>query len=158
VRVRVGTFPFTDPASNRRDALALPFVGWWQTLQRPFDQGQQFGLLIALVTIVAAVVVARRAHWSSPVASAALALSLSAVCYGWSVWQYPSEALRVLAPAQVLLFVATLSGSARRADVDTTAVDDVSCVLDLRESSRTTPASPVVDLTRLAREDSARTS
>ena len=158
VRLRVGSFPFLDPASNRRDALAAPFVGWWQTLHRPFDNGQQYGMLIAVVTIAFAIAVARRAQRNHAIAAAALITSLSAIGYGWSVWQYPSEALRVLGPAQVLLAVAALTtcrpSTTRDDDVDV----DVSSVLDLRESSRTTPASLVVDLTHFATEDRAPAS
>ena len=135
LRVRVGSFPFLDPASNRRDALAFPFVGWWQTLHRPFDNGQQFGLLVGALTLVCAVVVARRAHGYQPLVWAAVMSTALITCYGWSVWQFPSEAMRVMAPAQALLLIAAL---------------DVNCVLDLRESSRTSSASPVADPTRPA--------
>ena len=35
-------------------------------------------------------------------------------CYGWAVWQYPTEAVRVMAPAQVLLLIAVLTTNAGR--------------------------------------------
>jgi hypothetical protein len=114
VRVRVGHFPFLDPASNRRDALAPPFVGWWQTLHRPLDNGQQFGLLVALLTLAIAVAVATKAHGYRPLVWAALTASAVTTCYGWSVWEFPSEAMRVMAPTQVLLLVAALETFAPR--------------------------------------------
>jgi hypothetical protein len=156
VCVRVGHLPFLDPASNRRDALALPFVGWWETLHRPFDNGQQYGLLIALLTLTIAVVVVVRADGYRPLAWAALTASALMICYGWSVWEFPSEAMRVMAPAQVLLLIAALEsyGPRRRRS----SSPEISCVLDLRESSRTSRASPVGVPTPSAKAHSARVS
>jgi hypothetical protein len=107
VRLRVGNFPLLDPASNRRAAFAPPFVGWVQTLQRPFDHGQEFGLVIGALTIATAIGVLLRTPPSRRLlAWAALASSALIVCYGWSVWEYPTEALRVMLPTHALLIVA----------------------------------------------------
>jgi hypothetical protein len=179
VRVRVGHFPFLDPASNRRDAFAPPFVGWWQTLHRPLGNGQQYGLLVGLLTIAVAVWVVRRSYTNRshtnrsatnrPLAWAALTSSALVTCYGWSVWQFPSEAMRVLAPVHVLLLVAALqsfpSHRGRRAHgpvgIDLTLEPDidepaVSYGPDPRGSSRTSSASRAGAPAPRARARSAR--
>jgi hypothetical protein len=107
VLFRVGNFPLLDPASNRRAAFAPPFVGWLETLQRPFDHGQPVGLAIGAVTIAAAIVVLVRTPPSRRLlAWAAVASAALIPCFGWSVWEYPTEALRVMLPTHALLIVA----------------------------------------------------
>jgi hypothetical protein len=160
VRVRVGHFPFLDPASNRRDAFALPFVGWWETLQRPFNNGQQYGLLVGALTLAVAVTIAVRAQGYRPLVWAAVTSSALVTCYGWSVWQFPSEAMRVLAPVHVLLLLAAIESFAPRTVpvAAPSSVGDVSCVLDLRESSSTSRACPVDGRVRHARARSGLVS
>lgn len=115
VRLRVGHFPFLDPASLRRNALALPFVGWRDALQQPTIHAPAYGLLVGAATIVVAVVVAVRARGRSLIASGALFACGFVACYGPAVWAYPTEAVRVMAPAQVMLLIAILTRSAPRA-------------------------------------------
>ena len=115
VRFRVGHVPFLDPATNRREAVGAPLVGWFQTLQRPLGNGQQYGLLVAALTIVVAIVVVRRTpNRDRYLAWAALASCASFACYGWAVWEFPSEALRVMLPAQVLVIAAAFGTSRPR--------------------------------------------
>jgi hypothetical protein len=118
VRLRVGHFPFLDPAATRRDALALPFVGWDNVLHQPTSHGPGLGLLVGGATIVVAVLVAVRNRGRSLIVQAALISCGFIACYGWAVWQYPTEAVRVMAPAQVLLLIAALTTGAPRAAVD----------------------------------------
>jgi hypothetical protein len=111
VRVRVGNFPFLDPASNRRDALAPPFVGWWQTLHRPLQNGQEYGLIVGGLTLCIAGFVAVRCRGGyRPLVWAAVCSTALVTCYGWSVWEFPSEAMRVMAPVHVMLLIAALDG------------------------------------------------
>ena len=97
VDVRVGGWPFADPAASRRDALALPFTALH--LARPAV------LLIGAVTVVAAVLATRRTRWF-PIVPGAVCLAALIPCYGPSVWALSGEALRVMVPAQVLLILA----------------------------------------------------
>jgi hypothetical protein len=106
VRVRIGQFPFLDSASSRRDALSLPFVGWVRTLNGPLDKGQDFAVLIATLTLLTAVLIAARGDWQYPVTHGALALTAVVACFGFGVFALPGEALRVMAPVQVLLLIA----------------------------------------------------
>jgi hypothetical protein len=106
VRVRVGTFPFLDPASSRRDALALPLVGWLRTLNGPLDNDQGWAILFAFLTVGVAVAVVARGKWTYPVTHGAVALAALSLCYGISVFAFPGEAYRVMAPTQVLLLIA----------------------------------------------------
>lgn len=115
VRLRIGHFPFLDPAATRRDALALPFVGWSDVLHQPTSHGAGLGLLVGGATIAVAVLVAVRSRARSLIVQGALVSCGFIACYGWAVWQYPTEAVRVMAPAQVLLLIAVLTTSAGRA-------------------------------------------
>lgn len=115
VGVRVGHLPFLDPAATRREALALPFVGWHEVLHQPTSHGPGLGLLVGGATILIAVSVAVRDRGRSLIVQGALVSCGFIACYGWAVWQYPTEAVRVMAPAQVMLLIAVLTTSARRA-------------------------------------------
>jgi hypothetical protein len=123
-------------------------------MHQPLTNGQQYGLLVGALTLTIAVVVVMRADGYRPLAWAALTASALITCYGWSVWQFPSEAMRVMAPTQVFLLIAALESFAPRSGAE----GRVSCELDLRESSRTTPGSPAGDPTPSARVRSARRS
>jgi hypothetical protein len=109
VRMRVGKFPFLDPATTRRFALAPPFDGWNYTLRHSMGQGQAYGLLIGWLTIGAALVVVFRTGLRAVLLQATLVTCLFIVCYGWSVWEFPSEAMRVMLPAHTLLLLAVLT-------------------------------------------------
>jgi hypothetical protein len=109
VRVRVGTFPFADPSTSRRNALAFPLVGWVRTMTGPLDNGQGWGVLIAFVTLALVVMTAVRGPWLYPVTHGAIALSLLSLCYGVAVFAFPGEAIRVMAPTQMMLLIAASS-------------------------------------------------
>jgi hypothetical protein len=111
VRFRVGQFPFLDPATSRRDALAVPFTGWYRTLVGPLDNSQGWAVLIAALTIVAVVLVALRGNWLYPVTHGAIALAALSLCYGVAVYAFPGEAYRVMAPTQMLLIIAACDRS-----------------------------------------------
>jgi hypothetical protein len=113
VRFRIGQFPFLDPATSRRNALAAPFTGWYRTMVGPLDNGQGLAVLIAAVTIVAVALVARRGHWLYPVTHGAVALAALSLCYGVAVYAFPGEAYRVMAPTQMLLIIAACDRSQR---------------------------------------------
>jgi hypothetical protein len=108
VRVRVGQFPFLDPSTSRRDALAAPFVGWARVLRNGPSTSQQIGLAVALVTLLVAVAIALGGHWRYPVTHGALALCVLVPFLGVSVFRFSGEAVRVLAPIQALLLIAAL--------------------------------------------------
>ena len=111
VRIRVGHFPFLDPARARRDAMALPFLGWLRTLNGPLGRGQDFAVLIAAITVLTASLIAAQGRWTYPVTHGALALAALVACFGSGVFALPGEALRVMAPAQVLLLIAACGRS-----------------------------------------------
>jgi hypothetical protein len=117
VRFRVGRYPLLDPATTRRFAFAAPFAGWAYTLGHPMQQGQGYGLLIGALTMVVATFVFVRARGNGPFVQATFWLCAFIACCGWAVWQFPSEALRVMAPAQTMLFISVLSASAAVPDV-----------------------------------------
>jgi hypothetical protein len=114
VRVRVGQFPFLDPSSSRRNALALPFVGYGHIWQRPASGTQQLAIAVALLTMLAAVVVAVRGQWRFPLTHGALALCAIVPFLGVSVFAFLGEALRVLAPIQALILIAALDRRGNR--------------------------------------------
>ena len=108
VRLRVGQFPFLDPSISRRQALAVPFVGWTSVLRSGPSGTQEVGVVIALVTVLAAVVIALRGRWRYPLTHGALALCLIVPFLGVSVFRFSGEAVRVLAPIQSVLLIAAL--------------------------------------------------
>jgi hypothetical protein len=105
VRVRVGTFPFADPSTSRRNAFALPLVGWVRTMAGPLDNGQGWAVLIGFVTVALVALVALRGNWTYPITHGAVALSLLSLCYGVAVFAFPGEGIRVMAPTQMLLLI-----------------------------------------------------
>ncbi len=113
VRLRVGQFPFLDPARSRRGAIAFPLSGWLRTLDLPMHNGQGALLFIGAVTVFAALLMALRGDWVYPVTHGAIALGAFTLCYGAAVWAFPGEAIRVMAPTQVLMIIAACSRSDR---------------------------------------------
>jgi hypothetical protein len=95
LRFRVGGFPFLDPASSRRGAFSAPLAGWLRTLNGPLDNRQAWGVLIAALTVGAILFVAMRGPWIYP------------------VFAFPGEALRILAPTQMLLLIAACGRGSR---------------------------------------------
>jgi uncharacterized membrane protein YhaH (DUF805 family) len=108
VRLRVGQFPFLDPSTSRRGALSAPFVGWASVWRNGASTTQQVGLVIALLTVIAAIAIAVRGNWRYPVTHGALALCVIVPFLGVSVFRFSGEAVRVLAPIQALLLIAAL--------------------------------------------------
>ena len=104
-----------ETASTRRAAFAPPFVGWVETLRAHPGVGDLLGMTIGAVTLAIAAAMAWRRAWTTPAQQAAIVSSAFIVGCGRAVWQYPTEAVRVMAPAQVLLFVAIVS--TRRGDI-----------------------------------------
>jgi hypothetical protein len=110
VRLRVGQFPLLDPSTNRRQALAAPFTGYWHIWRLPASGTQEFALATAFLTmfVTVAVIVGARGHWRFPLTHGALALGAVVPFFGVSVFLFPGEALRVLVPIQALLLIAAL--------------------------------------------------
>jgi hypothetical protein len=106
VRFRVGQFPFLDPSTSRREALAPPLVGWYRTMAGPLDNGQGWAVLIGGATFLLVALVALRGNWVYPVTHGAVALALLSLCYGLEVFAFPGEGIRVMAPTQMLLLIA----------------------------------------------------
>jgi hypothetical protein len=106
VRFRIGQFPFLDPSTSRREALAPPLVGWYRTMAGPLDNGQGWAVLIGAATFLLVVLVAFRGNWLYPVTHGAVALALLSLCYGLEVFAFPGEGIRVMAPTQMLLLIA----------------------------------------------------
>jgi hypothetical protein len=69
---------------------------------------------VGAATIVLAVYVAVRDRGRSPIVQGALISCAFILCYGWKVWEFPTEALRVMAPAQVMLLIAVLTTNGSR--------------------------------------------
>lgn len=113
VRVRVGIFPFMDPSTSRREAFALPGMGWYHTLAKPIDNGQGWAVLIGAATIVLVVLLAVQGKWLYPVTHGAVALTVLSLCYGIAVFAFPGEGIRVMAPTQMLLIIAACDRSRR---------------------------------------------
>jgi hypothetical protein len=113
VRLRVGTFPFMDPSTSRRQALALPGVGWYRTLTGPIDNGQGWAVLIGAATIAFVVLLAVQGKWLYPVTHGAITLAALSLCYGVAVFAFPGEGIRVMAPTQMLILIAACDRSRR---------------------------------------------
>jgi hypothetical protein len=113
VRFRVGQFPFLDPSTSRRNALAPPLVGWYRTMAAPLDNGQGWAVLIGAATFVLVVMVALRGNWLYPVTHVAVALAAMSLCYGVAVFAFPGEGIRVMVPTQILLIIAACDRSQR---------------------------------------------
>jgi uncharacterized membrane protein len=113
VRVRVGQFPFFDPAVSRRQALAAPFMGYVQTLHLHGGWTQDFGMLVALATLLGALVVAHLGYGRASMRVGVAMLAAIIPFLGIAVFRHPLETFRVLAPIQALLLVVALDRDAR---------------------------------------------
>ncbi|HEX4778680.1 MAG TPA: hypothetical protein VFW74_18040 [Acidimicrobiia bacterium] len=109
LRVRVGTFPFTDPAPSRRDALTLPFVGIARMYRGHVPAGPLVALAGALAALVLAWYVVRERRWF-PVRDGAVWMAVAVPCLGTSVWSLWAEAMRVVSVTQSLLLLALVAG------------------------------------------------
>jgi hypothetical protein len=108
IRVRVGQFPFLDPAVSRRQALAAPFVGYVQTLRLHGGWSPELGMVLALATLLGALVVAWLGRGRAPMTAGLVMLAAMIPFLGIAVFRHPLEAFRVLAPIQALLIVVAL--------------------------------------------------
>jgi hypothetical protein len=106
VLLRVGALPVFDPASDRRRAFVAPFVGWFGLLRQHPAGAQIFALVIGVLTIAAALTVLARSPRPRMFAWAAVSSSVIIACFGPSVWNLPTEALRVMLPTHALFIVA----------------------------------------------------
>jgi hypothetical protein len=114
LRVRIGTFPFTDPAPSRRDALTLPVVGIARMYRGDVPLGPSVALLGALTALVVAWYVWRERRWF-PVREGAVWMAVVVPCLGTSVWSLWAEAMRVVSVTQSLLLLAVVAGARVRA-------------------------------------------
>ncbi len=103
VRVHVGTWPFTDPASSRRLATSLPFTGIVKGWSVTWGSNPHASVVLGIATLVLAAVVLGRTGVREPLALAALLSAAAIVCYGEYVWAFFGECCRVLLPTHVLL-------------------------------------------------------
>jgi hypothetical protein len=108
VRIRVGEFPFLDRAMSRRDALAPPFLGYARIWHEGLDAGRWWGVVVTLLTLVVAIVVARRGLWRYPLTHGVVVLAVLIPLLGVAVFRHPIEAFRVVAPMQALLVILLL--------------------------------------------------
>jgi hypothetical protein len=102
LRVRIGSFPFTDPSASRRYATSAPFVGIAQAF-RWAQTDMVAGALAGIATIVVGALLLRRHGVRSALGLAALLSTASVVCLGPYAWKWLGECLRVLAPTHMLL-------------------------------------------------------
>jgi hypothetical protein len=109
VRIRVGTFPFMDPSTSRRQAFALPGLGWYHTMASPLDNGQGWAVLIGAATFLLVLVLALQGNWLYPVTHGAVGLAALSLCYGVAVFAFPGEGIRVMVSTQMLLLIAACS-------------------------------------------------
>jgi hypothetical protein len=107
VRVQVGEWPFLDPSSSRRNALSLPFVGFARVVP---DAGSDHvaAFVIGAITVAAAAWAWRRSS-RTPVSEGAVLFGLLVLCFGQAAWFRPGEAIRLMAPAQLLTVIALVS-------------------------------------------------
>jgi hypothetical protein len=94
VRIRVGEFPFLSNDPSRRGALSVPFGGIHDAL-RDHQKGAAFISVMIIATAIAGVAAA---WWARrvPIAGAAAAFSLFALCTGPTTTAYLGETLRLL--------------------------------------------------------------
>jgi hypothetical protein len=109
VRIRVGTFPFMDPSTSRREAFTLPGLGWYHTMTSPLDNGQGWAVLIGAATFALVLLLAVQGNWLYPVTHGAVALAALSLCYGVAVFAFPGEGIRVMVSTQMLLLIAACS-------------------------------------------------
>ncbi len=110
LRVRIGTFPFTDPAGSRRNALALPFVGIARSYGGAVPAQALLALAGALGTLVLGWYVWRERRWF-PVRDGAIWMCAFVPCLGTSVWRLWVEVTRVVSVTQSLLLLAAVAGA-----------------------------------------------
>jgi hypothetical protein len=109
VRLRIGDWPFTDPAYSRRAAISAPFDAIHDVLSGAFRNGEQLTLLVGLGTVVLALFVWRARPWH-PVSTGALWSAAIVPFLGFNVWSYLFEASRVMYIAQTLAVLALVGG------------------------------------------------
>lgn len=98
IRVRMGHWPFLERSLASRDALGPPIVAYVTT--------PRFELMIvALVTVAAAVWLHRHHPWH-PVTAGALLFSVLIIFLGPQAMLHPGGGLRVMGPAHALILVA----------------------------------------------------
>jgi hypothetical protein len=122
VRVNVGEFPFAAKDPSRSGALTLPFVGMYDALR---DHASNAGLVTALVLFTAVFGVAA-AWWARriPIAGAAAAFSLFALCTGPTTIAYLGETLRLLIIPHVLALLCVAQCVGSRATSSSARRDD----------------------------------
>ncbi len=102
VRLRIGAFPFTDPAASRSQATSLPFAGIVKAWTAPWGD-TRLSVVIGVATLVVAVAVLVRYRVHSTIALAAALSTASVVCFGPFVWAWLGECARVLLPTHSLI-------------------------------------------------------
>jgi hypothetical protein len=103
VRFRVGEFPFLSNDPSRKNALSAPFVALFDAWRGGSHQTKAV-VLIVLLTAGLGTLVAWAAR-ATPVAGAAGAFALFALCTGPTTLAFPGDTLRVLIVPQVLCIV-----------------------------------------------------
>jgi hypothetical protein len=111
LKFRMGTFPFTDPSPVRREAIGFPLEGALGAITSASPPHVVVALL-ALATLLAAVVLAVTRRWF-PVIPAAVSLALIIPLLGSSVFELWGEALRIADPIQMLIILG-FTGGVRR--------------------------------------------
>lgn len=107
LRVRTGTFPFTDPAA--RGGIDLPGLGLLHSLQHAQLGPELHALSLALQLVAAVTFVAGSRLRRAAFGEAALALAVLAVFLGPGEFDFVGGGLRVLAPAHVFTVLAAFS-------------------------------------------------
>ena len=108
VRARVGQWPFLDPSVSRRQALAPPVDGWFRMLQVRLSGDLLFVMAVAVVTLVAAILLAR-GYPRVPIIQGALLTSLVLLLLGTNAVRFAGECLRLMSLAQVLVITGFVS-------------------------------------------------
>ncbi len=109
VRLRVGDWPFTDPAYSRTAAISGPFGGIAEVLRGSLANAEQLALLVGLATVLLALFVWRARAWF-PVSTGALTCAAIVPFLGISVWSHLFEAARVLSLPLALATLALVGG------------------------------------------------
>lgn len=112
LRARMGTWPFTDPAPSRRDALGAPVVSIVDAVGRSSDGRLALSVGIGIATFVLAFVGWRVRSWF-PIAAGAALSAVIVPFLGSNAWPFPFEVSRVLFTAQVLAALTWLGGEDR---------------------------------------------
>lgn len=124
VRIRVGVWPFLEDSESRSGALSLPFAGMLRAVgEENFGAIEWAAVALGLVTVVGAVLVARRSTWPLLPATG-LALALMIPLLGPNVWRWPGDAMRICTLPQVAVLLAALDlrrSGGRRSIIDVRA-------------------------------------